>query len=70
MNTMPSRGRLVAIVTGAFSIAIAVVYLLLITFLDSRGQMLPPPPEALGEEVAVSDFSVEGDQQLPLRLSQ
>ena len=42
-----SKERWVAIVTGAFSIAIAVVYLILITVLD-RGPMLPPPPEALG----------------------
>ena len=43
------RPRWVAIVTGVISIAIAVVYLLLITVLDARGPMLPPPPEALGE---------------------
>ena len=43
-----SRGRWVAIVTGAFSILIAVLYLALITVLDARGPLLPPPPEALG----------------------
>lgn len=42
------RGRWVAIVTGALSILIAVAYLVLITVLDSRGPLLPPPPEALG----------------------
>ena len=42
------RGRWVAIVTGAISIAIAVAYLVLITVLDARGPLLPPPPEALG----------------------
>ena len=42
------KGRWVAIVTGAISIAIAVAYLLLITVLDARGPLLPPPPEALG----------------------
>ena len=47
--TEPSRrGRWVAIVTGAISIAIAVAYLALITVLDARGPLLPPPPEALG----------------------
>ena len=47
--TDPSRrGRWVAIVTGAISIAIAVAYLALITVLDARGPLLPPPPEALG----------------------
>ncbi|MFM8260165.1 MAG: hypothetical protein ACKN83_10170 [Vulcanococcus sp.] len=49
------RGRWVAIVTGAISIAIAVAYLALITVLDSRGPLLPPPPEALGlAPIAVS----------------
>ncbi|MFZ9950772.1 MAG: hypothetical protein ACO3FA_00630 [Vulcanococcus sp.] len=46
--TDPSpRGRWVAIVTGAISIAIAVAYLALITVLDARGPLQPPPPEAL-----------------------
>ena len=48
MGGSEQRPRWVAIVTGAISIAIAVVYLLLITVLDARGPMLPPPPEALG----------------------
>ncbi len=48
MSAPPTRGRWVAIVTGAISIAIAVAYLLLITVLDARGPLLPPPPEALG----------------------
>lgn len=41
------RGRWVAIITGALSIVIGVLYLGLITVLDSRGPMQPPPPEAL-----------------------
>ena len=46
------RGRWVAIVTGAMSVLIGVLYLGLITVLDSRGPMRPPPPEALaGAEV-------------------
>ena len=43
-----TRGRWVAIVTGAISVLIGVAYLLLISVLDSRGPLLPPPPEALG----------------------
>ena len=51
--TVPSsqanpRSRWVAIVTGAISVLIGVLYLLLITVLDSRGPLRPPPPEALG----------------------
>lgn len=44
----PTRGRWVAIVTGALSVLIGVAYLVLIAVLDSRGPLLPPPPEALG----------------------
>ena len=55
MGGNEGRSRWVAIVTGAFSIAIAVVYLLLIAVLDARGPMLPPPAEALGVvEVSLS----------------
>ena len=42
------RARWVAILTGALSVLIGVAYLVLITLLDSRGPLLPPPPEALG----------------------
>ena len=48
MTAPQTRGRWVAIVTGAISIAIAVAYLALITVLDLRGPLQPPPPEALG----------------------
>lgn len=41
------RGRWVAILTGAISVLIGVLYLILITVLDQRGPLLPPPPEAL-----------------------
>lgn len=42
------RGRWVAIVTGAISVLVGVLYLLMIVLLDSRGPLQPPPPEALG----------------------
>ena len=41
-------GRWLAIVTGAISILIGVLYLALIAVLDSRGPLQPPPPEAMG----------------------
>ncbi len=54
------RGRWVAIVTGALSILIGVAYLVLITVLDSRGPLQPPPPEALaGAVAAVSGVAAE-----------
>jgi len=59
MNESSQRGRWVAIITGAISIAIAVAYLGLITVLDARGPLQPPPPEALGLEVpALSSLGV------------
>lgn len=48
MSTPSTRGRWVAILTGAISILIAAAYLVLITVLDARGPLQPPPPEALG----------------------
>jgi hypothetical protein len=43
MNT----GKIVAILTGAISILIAVVYLILVQILDFRGEMLPAPIEVI-----------------------
>ncbi len=54
MTNDNKRGRLLAVITGAFSIIIGLIYLVLITILDARGPMLPPPPEALGMVVAAS----------------
>jgi len=63
--TDPSRrGRWVAIVTGAISIAIAVAYLALITVLDARGPLLPPPPEALGLAAPAPASNALGDAAL------
>ena len=47
--TTSGRGRWIAIVTGAISVLIGVLYLAMIVVLDSRGPLQPPPPEALGE---------------------
>lgn len=45
---LEARGQMTAIVTGVVSVAIAVGYLALVQVFDSR-EMLPPPPEALGD---------------------
>ena len=43
-----NRGKIVAIITGAISILIAVAYLVLVLVLDSRGEMKPAPiPEMI-----------------------
>lgn len=54
------RGRWVAIVTGALSILIGVLYLGLILVLDSRGPLQPLPPEALSGSPAGAAGSAAG----------
>ncbi len=49
-----TREKIIAIITGIFSISIGLIYLVLTTILDSRGAMLPPPQEALGVLAVVS----------------
>jgi len=67
MSDPSPRGRWVAIVTGAISIAIALAYLVLITVLDARGPLLPPPPEALG--LAPPTGPAAADSLRPLALA-
>ena len=55
MNDPLLRKRLIAITTCIFSIFVGILYLLMITILDSRGPMLPPPSEAFGVVAAVYD---------------
>lgn len=37
------RGKLVAIITGVFSLLLAIAYLILVQLLDFRGEMVPAP---------------------------
>ncbi|MGD1854501.1 MAG: hypothetical protein ACFB2W_09630 [Leptolyngbyaceae cyanobacterium] len=37
------RSKIVAIITGAISLVLAVAYLLLVQLLDFRGEMVPAP---------------------------
>jgi hypothetical protein len=39
------RGKIVAIITGAFAIALSIAYLLLVQILDFRGMTAPAPIE-------------------------
>lgn len=43
LEKIMERPKLVAIITGIISITIAIAYLLLVQFLDFRGEMLPAP---------------------------
>ena len=68
MDKSQSKGRLLALITGVFSIVIGVIYLVLITVLDSRGPMRPPPLEALGQVGVAFGHSFEEVQRLCERL--
>jgi hypothetical protein len=37
------RSKIVAVVTGIISLALAIAYLLVVQFIDFRGEMLPAP---------------------------
>ena len=62
MNKLTSHKRWLAIITATLSIVIGLIYLILITILDSRGPMMPPPPEAMASVEVVSFDFVELDQ--------
>lgn len=47
------RGKLVAIITGAISLILAIAYLALVQFLDSR-EMIPAPVSQLPQAVEVT----------------
>jgi hypothetical protein len=42
-----TRGKILAIITGAISIFLALVYLILVELLDFRGEMIPAPMSML-----------------------
>lgn len=39
------RSKLVAVVTGAIAIILSIAYLLIVQFLDFRGEMIPAPQD-------------------------
>ncbi|WP_413164628.1 hypothetical protein ACL6C3_01490 [Capilliphycus salinus ALCB114379] len=41
------RSKLVAYITGAISVILAIAYLLLVSLLDFRGEMIPAPQDPL-----------------------
>ncbi len=42
------RSKIVAIITGALSLLLAIGYLLLVQLLDFRGEMVPAPIDVVG----------------------
>lgn len=50
------RSKFIAIITGAISLILALAYLLLVTVLDFRGEMLPAPTSQLPISVPVQQL--------------
>ena len=49
MEQNQTQKKFLAIITCGISVFIGIIYLVLITILDSRGPILPPPSEAFDE---------------------
>lgn len=61
---MMNRSKLVAIITGAISIILAIAYLIVVQLLDFRGEMLPAPQSQLPQTpVTVAYTSVSAAAQ-------
>ena len=48
------RSKIVAIVTGAISVLLAIAYLILVQLLDFRGEMIPAPVSQLAPTVEIA----------------
>jgi hypothetical protein len=48
-----NRGKIIAIITGAISIILAIAYLVLVQLLDFRGEMKPAPISQLPQQTIV-----------------
>ncbi len=51
------RSKIVAILTGAISILLAVAYLIIVQFLDFRGEMKPAPISQIHQSAVVAYYS-------------
>lgn len=48
------RSKLIAILTGAISLILAIAYLIIVQLLDFRGEMLPAPQSQIPQSVVVA----------------
>ena len=51
------RSKIIAIITGVISIILAVAYLLLVTLLDFRGEMVPAPQSQLPVSLPIQQLA-------------
>jgi hypothetical protein len=62
-----NRSKIVAIITGAISLLLAIAYLILVQLLDYRGEMVPAPTSQLLPTDAIAhSISTETVPELPL----
>ncbi|MGH7998939.1 MAG: hypothetical protein ACREPR_05790 [Brasilonema sp.] len=59
-----NRGKIVAIITGAISIILAIAYLLLVQLLDFRGEMKPAPISQLSYHSSIIAYSLPENGQV------
>jgi hypothetical protein len=52
-----NRSKLVAIITGAISLLLAIGYLVLVQLLDFRGEMVPAPLSVLIVELPIATLA-------------
>ena len=50
-----NRSKIIAIITGAISVILALVYLFLVQLLDFRGEMKPAPLSEYQQNVVVAE---------------
>ncbi|MGB6300655.1 MAG: hypothetical protein WBF90_31390 [Rivularia sp. (in: cyanobacteria)] len=62
------RGKIVAIITGVFSILLAVAYLVLVQILDFRGEMKPAPVTQVETYNVVAVFNELKDAQIERKI--
>lgn len=55
------RSKFVAYLTGAISILLAIAYLLLVSLLDLRGEMIPAPQDPLMIPSAIKSLSLTAE---------
>jgi hypothetical protein len=58
-----NRSKIVAIVTGAISVLLAIAYLVLVQLLDFRGEMQPAPQSYLMQQNVVAIVAGVGSRE-------
>ena len=48
------RSKIVAILTGAISVILAIAYLIIVQLLDMRGEMIPAPQSMLAPDAQIA----------------